>query len=184
MNFFRHASIQRKLVIVTMTITTVSLLMACAGFTAYEILSFRAGMVGNLSTLAEIVGNNATGALDFNDPKAAQETLSALAAESDIAGACIYAANGEIFARYGSHFTPPPNPAPLGHAFRDGNLTLSRSITSKGDVIGTIQIVMDLRALYARLGQYLVIIAVVFILTAIIAFGMSRRLQWVISEPI
>lgn len=184
MNLFRKAPIQQKLVLLIMVITTCTLLLACAGFTTYEIITFRASMVVNLSTLAEITGNNAAGALDFNDQKAAQETLSALAAEPHIAGACIYDVNGRLFAKYNSQFASPPKAPAPGHAFRDGNLTLSRTITSKGDTIGAIYLVSDLNALYARLGRYVVILGAAFALTLIIALEMSRRLQWVISEPI
>jgi len=71
MHPFQNTSIQRKQMLVIMLTSIVSLLLACVGFVAYEIIAFRQGMVRNLTTLAQIVGDNSSGALDFNDPKAA-----------------------------------------------------------------------------------------------------------------
>ena len=67
-----------------MLTSTVALLLACAGFVAYEVIAFRQTMTRNLTTLAQIIGDNSSGALDFNDPKAAQDILSALRAEPNI----------------------------------------------------------------------------------------------------
>lgn len=184
MKLFSHASIQRKLILITMTITTVALLVACAGLAGYEVLSFRQSMVSNISTLAEITGNNAAGALDFNDPTAAKETLSALSAEPHIAGACLYTSKGTLFATYGANFHPPPHAPPAGYAFGKNALTLARPVSSKGDVVGTIYIDSDLAALYARLARYAVILAAAFGFTVLVALTLSRRLQTVVSQPI
>src|SRR5215831_5391910 len=100
MILFRNLSIRRKQLLIIMLTSSIALLLACAAFTAYELITFRKGMVRNLSTLAEIVGNNTSAALDFSDAAAASETLSALKAEPDIIGACLYARKGGIFARY------------------------------------------------------------------------------------
>lgn len=189
MIFFRKATIKRKQVLIIMVVTTVALLLACAGFVTYDVLTFRADMVRNLSSLAEIIGHNTSGALDFNDPKAAQETLSALKAESHIVGACLYAADGTMFATYrrseaGGSFAAPAKPPTQEHAFRNGDLTLSRAVISKGDSVGTVYLVSDIGELYARLGQYAMIITVVFVLTLIVALALSRKLQHFISDPI
>src|SRR5215471_11508501 len=97
---FRNLSIRRKQLLIIMLTSSIALLLACTAFTAYELITFRTGMVRNLSTLAEIVGNNTAAALDFTDATAASETLSALKAEPDIIGACVYAPRGGVFARY------------------------------------------------------------------------------------
>src|SRR5207248_1846947 len=94
------ASIQRKQTWIIMLICGVALLCACASFVTYEVNVFRKEMVHHLETLADIIGNNSTAALDFNDEKSAQETLAALKAERNIVAACIYTKDGRVFARY------------------------------------------------------------------------------------
>src|SRR6266567_886839 len=112
MRRFQKASIQRKQTWIIMLTCCVALLLACATFVTYELLTFRKEMTRNLTTLAEIIGNNSTAALDFNDEKAAEETLAALRAEPNIVAACLYTKNGEVFARYSRDgsgtFQPPP----------------------------------------------------------------------------
>ena len=100
MRLLQNVSIQRKQMLVIMLTSTVALLLACTGFVTYEMAAFRREMTGNLSTLAQVIGNNSSGALDFNDQKAAQEMLSALRAEPNIVAACIYAKGDEPFATY------------------------------------------------------------------------------------
>ncbi|HEY3916010.1 MAG TPA: PAS domain S-box protein [Verrucomicrobiae bacterium] len=189
MDYFQRASIKRKQVLINMVTTTVALFLACAGLTAYEVLTFRSAMVSNLSTLGEIIGNNTASALEFSYPKAAEDTLSALKAESHIVGAGVYSTDGKVFATYkraGSvdSFTPPPQPPPEGHAYHNGNLTLSLPIVSNGETVGTVYLVSDISGLYSRLSQYAIIIAVVFVLTLVVALGMSSRLQKFVSDPI
>jgi len=100
MRFFTRTSIKRKQTLIITLTSGAALLLACLVLGTYEILAFRQAMVSNLSTLAEIVANNSTAALDFNDPKSNQETLSALQAEAHIVGAVVYTREGQIFAVY------------------------------------------------------------------------------------
>src|SRR5437763_4996053 len=100
MQFFRNLSIKRKQTLILLLTSGAALLLACAAFMTYEVAIFRKAMVRNLSTLAEIIANNSTAGLEFNDVKAVQETLSALAADRGIVGASVYTKDGEVFAVY------------------------------------------------------------------------------------
>src|SRR5437764_13025625 len=100
MRLLHNMSIQRKQMLIIMLTCTVALLLACAIFVAYDVVSFRKGIVKKVSVLAEAVGNNCTATLEYNDPKTAEETLSALRAEPSVVSACIYTPKGEVFAVY------------------------------------------------------------------------------------
>src|SRR5688572_33319528 len=80
-------SITRRQMMVIMLTSGVSLLLACAGFVAYEVITFRRTMVENLSTLGDIVANNSTAALQFNVHKSAAENLAILRSERGIEAA-------------------------------------------------------------------------------------------------
>lgn len=186
MKLFRKTSIQRKQMLIMMATSGVALLLACLIFSAYDVVSFRHSMVSNLSTLAEIVGNNSTAALDFNDRKGAEETLSGLRAEPNIIAAAVYNAEGSVFAvyhRFDRQFRPP-SAQPRGHRFNRQALVLFQPIVRKGDVIGTVFLESDLRALYSRLEQYLITALVVFCVAALVCFLVSARLQRMVSQPI
>src|ERR1700677_1591605 len=188
MRFFQNTSIRHKQVLIIMLITSVALLLASAAFISFETIKFRREMVRNLSTLAKIIGNNTAAALDFNDPKSANETLAALQAEPNIIGACVFSREGTVFAQYDGPdniiFTPPRKSQATGYSFSKNRLILFEPITSKGDSIGVIYLESDMRALHSMLAQFGVITATVFLLTLLVALLMSARLQRLISEPI
>jgi len=186
--FFDKASIQRKQMLIIMLTTSVALVLACAAFAVYEVLAFRKAMVQNVSTLAEMIGDNSAAALDFNDPKSAEETLASLKAEPSIVAARIYSKSGKMFAGYdrpdGGAPPTPPKFQMNGYAFDGRCLALFNPINFKGEIIGVIYLESDLRALYSRLVQYAVIAVSVFLLTLLVAYFISDRLQRVISAPI
>jgi len=189
MRVFQNTSIRHKQIFIIMLITSVALLLACAIFVAFETIDFRKEMVQNLFTLARIIGNNTAAALDFNDVQSANETLLALEAQPNITGACVYSRSGNIFAKYDrAHgaitFTPPPKPQANGYSFGRDRLALFEPITSKGDVIGVIYLESNMQGLRSKLTQFAFITAAVFLLTLLVAFLLSARLQRLISEPI
>jgi PAS domain S-box-containing protein len=188
MSFIERASIKRKQIWIVMLITSVALLLACAAFGAYEVLNFRKTMLRNLTTLAEIVGNNSAVALDFDDPRAAEETLASLRVEPNILGARIYDKAGRVFAEFdraaGRQTLKAPPFRLEGHAFSRNDLTLFRPIDYKGDVVGTVYIISDMEALYSRLERYGVIAGGVFGVSMLIALVLSARLQRLVSDPI
>jgi len=188
MELFQKASLQRKQTLIIMLTTSVALLLVCAAFTAYEIITFRKSMVRNLSTLAEIVGNNSTAALDFSDPKDAEGTLAALQAEPNIEAGCIYTKDGKVFATYDRPDSEteifPPAPRLDEDYFSGGTLHVFRPIVHQGEIIGTVYLESDLKALSARLERYGIIIGGVFSIALLVALLLSSRLQKLVSGPI
>lgn len=187
MKKLRNPSIQQKQTWIIMLICGVALLCACGSFVGYEVIAFRREMVRNLTTLAEILGNNTTAALDFNYEKAAEEKLAALRAEPNIVAACICTKEGRVFASY-SRNTAKTVVAPTmlaeGHSFHDDHLLLLKSINSKGERIGSVYLKADLHALYDRVYQFALLALVVLAGSSILAFLLSDRLQRLISGPI
>jgi PAS domain S-box-containing protein len=189
MRLFQNTSIRRKQMLIMMLITSVALILACAMFAAFEMVNFRKEMVQNLTTLARIVGYNTAAALDFNDAQTANEALLALKSQPHIISACVYSRNGEIFAvykrpNYGVTFIPLPKPERSGYSFAGDRLALFEPITAKGDVIGMIYLESDMKGLQSKLAQFALITSLVLLLTLLVAFLLSARLQRLISEPI
>jgi len=180
-------SIQRKQMLIIMLTSTVALLLACSTFVAYDVVSVRKGLVKKVSVLAEAVGNNCTATIEYNDPKTAEETLSALRAEPAIVSASVYTRKGELFATYNRPGKAPlasPSAQPDGYEFKGDLLYLFHPITQRGEKIGTIFVASDLTELKERLARYPVIVGLMFVAALLVAFILSTRLQRLVSGPI
>src|SRR6202167_5194970 len=112
----QNASIAKKLTWMNMLVSGTALLLACAAFIGYDMVTFRQTMVRNLSTQAQIIGSNSASALLFNDPQAAETTLSALKAAPDILSAVIYMPDGQPLATYSRDRNDAISPPPLVNA--------------------------------------------------------------------
>ena len=170
-----------------MSASTFALLVACAAFVGYEVVSFRRDLVQDLASLADVVGQNSTAALSFDDPRSAEENLRALAASPHVEAATLYLKDGRRLARYVRAGVAEPLPARLpddGHLFVGGHLLLSRSVVLEGERLGRVLIQSDLGALRARLVRYGLIVLAILAASCLVALGVGSRLQRVISDPI
>ena len=182
---------------VSLALTLISvpaLLLASGAFMTYDALSVRATMVGDLQTLAEIIGNNSTAALAFNDPEAATEVLGALRAKPNIVAAYLYTPDGRPFAGYFRDAAPAapvisvaldaPAAEPGGHRFQNGGLLLFRTTMLKGDPAGIVGIRSDLGELRSRITRYAEAVVAVLVGCILLILLLSARLQTVLSRPI
>src|SRR5258708_35518149 len=84
----------------SMLVSGAALLLACAAFIAFDMITFRQAMLRNLSTQAQIIGSNSVSALLFNDPQSAENTLLPLKAAPNILSAQVYLPDARPFASY------------------------------------------------------------------------------------
>ena len=169
-----------------MVTSSVTLLLAGAAYVTYDLITFRQAMSRDLTILADIIGNNSTAALAFDDQQAGSATLASLRAQEHIASACLYGKEGRLFAAY-SPGGRPPRPLPPGDACRRsdrGHLAVSRPIVFDGEPIGTIYISSDLGEFYGRLRRYASIGVLVILASSLVGWVLSVQLQRVISRPI
>lgn len=185
----RTFTITQKLKLITMASSTVALLLVAVAFLTYEYFAFRQAMVRDLLTQAEIIGNQSTAALTYDDRNNARDILGALSAKKNIVAAGLYARNGELFASYfvsernGSQ-PVPPRAGPDGWRFSGDFLVLFRPIKMNGEFIGTIYLKSDLTELHTRLERYAAIFALFTLVSLAATYLLASRLQRIISRPI
>jgi PAS domain S-box-containing protein len=187
MSFFRDLPIRRKLALISVVTTAVALTLACGAFVSYEQIAFRRMMTRNVSISAQMIAFNSASALSFDDARSAEQTLKALAAQPHIVAACVYDAEGKVFAAYQRAGSGSPHwPAPRGdsHDFSSGSLQLFRKITVEDEAIGTIYLQSDLDEITERWWRYAVIAASLMTAAILAAYMIGRRLQRLISDPI
>jgi signal transduction histidine kinase len=188
---FRDYPISKKMTWTNMLVSGAALLLACASFIAYDLVSFRQATIYNLSIQAQIAGSNAVSALLFDDQSSAEKTLSALQVSPNIISAGILALDGKPFAAYSrdnSERTPELPRLATGQSetyrFSGGTVVLVRSIVFQGKSTGTIYIQSGLEALYSRLRLYAGISAIVLAVSLLVALLISPIFQREIAGPI
>jgi signal transduction histidine kinase/DNA-binding response OmpR family regulator len=187
---FRDLSIKRKLTLIVMFTSSVALLVACIAFVVYDYWIFKVRMQDDLAVVAEGIVINITPALDFEDQQGAETILGSLAARPGIRAACVFGADGQLFAKYARDAAAaafePPDIKPVGRAFFEGeHLHVFRDLANnENKQLGTLYVQSDLVELDDRLRRYLVIVAVVMLASFLVALVLSRRLQAVVSQPI
>jgi signal transduction histidine kinase/CheY-like chemotaxis protein len=187
----KDASIANKLTWMNMLVSGAALVLACAVFIGYDVVSFRDTVVHNLSTQAQIIGSNSASALLFNDPQSAENTLSALEAAPDILSAVIYAPDGAPLASYSRNRNgriPPPPSIPPGQTEiqrrSSQEIVLVRSIVFQGKPIGTVYIRSDLEELNGRMKRYEGIAAIVLLASLMAALLVSSIFRRALADPI
>ncbi len=207
MKKFSEFSIKYKLISLMTLITSIILFIALFFLTLSEIVALRHMTIENLSTLAGVVGENSIAALAFNDSEAAEETLKALHAYKNIISSKIYTDQGRLFAQYdrnknnrgsfGSLRQPHGDLEELrhlkqeilhhkmtGYPFFTDHFDVLKEIYFMDEYIGTIYIIADMKALYARLTWYLFACGSVLMLSILSASLLSSKFQTIISTPI
>ena len=187
----RTNSITRKLARMNLLVSGAALLLACAGFFTYDLYTFRAEVVRTLDVQAQIIGSNSVSALVFDDPHAAETTLSALQGAPHVVSAEIHKPDGSIFAIYRRNGSVVPfflTPIPVGlhsiHGFRNGDVFLVRKLSFNGRDLGTISIISDLEAMKDRELDFAIIIAVVILVSLGTAMWISSLARRSIAQPI
>ncbi|HWY32480.1 MAG TPA: ATP-binding protein [Candidatus Acidoferrum sp.] len=181
-------SIKHKLLLITIVSSSAALLMVATAFFLVEYLSFRAGMQADLSTLAQIVGDQSTAALTYNDQPTAVENLRALASKkAGIEAACLYTNNSVFVAYQTSIHDPvvlPPRPGAEGWRFKGDHLEGFQSIWLNGERIGTIYVRSDLREMHLMLWRYVLIILIFIFGSLLAAYLLASRLQRAILRSV
>ncbi len=185
----RNLSLKRKLMLITTTTSAVALLLASVGFVIYDLTAFRRAMMDDLRTTAEIIGANSTAALTFDNPKDAEEILSALRAKPEIVAAGLYTPNGKRFAQYlrqdaVQQSLPSQKPPGKGFRFQEDELRGLHDVVLQGETVGILYLRTDMSRWYARLKRYEGIVGLLMLGAALVAFLLSSKLQLVISKPI
>ncbi|MBI3849400.1 MAG: response regulator [Verrucomicrobia bacterium] len=168
--------------------SSAGLLLACAAFVTYELISVRQAMPRELSILTHVIGHDSMAALSFNDPRDAAQNLSALRVQPHIVRACIYDKDGQVFAEYvrdgksGSKLFPPVEHQ--GSRFENNYLVMFDPMVLDGMPIGTVYIQSDLEAMHSRLLLYGEIAAAVLLASLLLSLFLSQRLQRVVTEPV
>jgi signal transduction histidine kinase len=181
----RH-SIRLKLRRILLLTSVAVLFLAVATLVTYEIFAFRRSHLEVVSSVAQVLADNATSSLSFDDQNDAAKVLSTLRSEKTVRLAVLYDANGKIFAYYPASTQRsmlPANPGPDRAKYQGGLLIVVKPVKEQTR-FGTLYLESDLTPLYARLQVYGAIVLVVLGCSVLLAFLLSLWAQKRITAPI
>ncbi|MBI5386743.1 MAG: HAMP domain-containing protein [Verrucomicrobia bacterium] len=188
MNFFRNLPIKRKVILVVVLSSMLTLLMASCAMFAFQWFTTRAMITRDLMTQAEIIAANSAGALRFKDPDAANEILASLQAKPRILSACLYLPDHSLFARYGRAEDRQPLASerwPDGFHFHGPHLLLFQPVVHDHKRAATLFLRFDFDAMQREMTKpYLSILILIVLASLLVALVLSTTLQRLISEPV
>jgi methyl-accepting chemotaxis protein len=188
MHWLTNLPIRGKLMAVTVLAIAIALLLAGSITIIYDVLAYRTQKTREISVQAEVLAASVTASLEFKDPRAGQEYLNALQANSEIVAAGVYAADGSIFASYsrpGGLSRPLPARAePQGQRFEGNELAAFWPVKQDQRQVGTVYLLASTEPLARRLARYGGIILLVMLASLLITLPISMRLHAVIANPI
>jgi signal transduction histidine kinase/ActR/RegA family two-component response regulator len=184
----RNVSIKRKLTLLAMLTSSIAVVLSSASFLIYDLVTFRNLLSQDLMTEAEIVAYNSAAAMAFNDEASANVQLSALTAKSDLVAAVLYGSDGRIFARYyrAGELAPnlPPPQEGKSYRFTGTYMEVFSDVSLRGERHGTLFLQSDMSRWNTRARQYAGILGIFVLISGLLSWLVSSRLQGLVSGPI
>lgn len=178
----QRISINRKLTRLQLLIGLLSLLLATAGLAVREFETMHETLDNKLTLTADMIGQNSSVALIFDDHKTGQEILRALRFDPDIVLGRIETLNGELFAEYA-------RPVAIWPTWWPDQLVKARQIARDiigldGLPVGRIVLTASLMQGYHALLRNALLIGVIVLITLALAAMVMLRLQRGYLQPI
>ncbi len=184
----KEFSLKRRLILLLILVTGLSVLASAAAFLAFERIQIRESLVQTVQTYAEIASKAIDADLDFPSPYFASNTLSSLQSNKHIRAACAFDRNGHFFTGYPANYPPTafPSSPPKEefHEFKADTLEFFRPIYHGERFVGTIYIRSDLEEINSRIASTTKVLAGIAILVFGLVLLASFVLQNQVTEPI
>jgi signal transduction histidine kinase/ActR/RegA family two-component response regulator len=188
MSFARNLPLRQKLTLLVTVTSGLVLTLACLVLAAYDLRQSYRELESDLGSLARVIGSNSTGALTFEDPRAAEEILAAMSARPHIVSARLYDAKGQPFASYhraGSEADVLPEvPMPDSYRAERAHVVLFQGVKLGQETAGTLYLKADLGQVRSHFEGYLVVVLLVMLGSMVAASFISARWQRLVSDPI
>ena len=194
-------SIQNKLLVINLTVTSIALIFAVIMAIVGEYITKRDYYIESLQVQAKMVANNTTAAIVFNDPGGAKDILQAFTSSPDINVAVIYNAADEVLA----HFIKPgikTGISEINNLYEQDNSTgksmhvhgetdilhnkihIVQNIIFEEEMIGKLFIQADISSLYEDIMNYFIYTTIVALIGLGLASLLLLKLRESITNPI
>ncbi len=185
---FADAPIRLKLMLAIFLTSLMALVMMHVTFLVQEFITHRQTIARHLTTLGEVVANNSTAALAFDNKDDATQILAALKADSYVVAAGLYDSDGTLFASYPAELASGllPETAPAsGRELGFTTLTLAHPVAERGRPLGMLYVRAETAHLLRQslLVSALVALAVTGVIL-LLTYACAQLLQRRVSAPV
>ena len=188
MRMIQNLPIKLKMMFAISITSTLVLTMAAAFWSYNDWKSSRQAAVESLRTLAGVIGQNVSAALNFAVEEDAITTLRALQAEKEIELAAAYDKKGKLFASFVrddlNGLVAAPGELPRIDVHHSSGAEWLEPVYSGKDIVGTVYVRSDLSHLRNRLIQRAKLGGLILCIAAILAILFSLLAQRFLSKPI
>jgi len=184
----KQLSLAQKLIALSTVTSLIALLIASSAWVLDSWISSRESLRQEVQALSKLIADRSNAALAFDDIQLANQNLDTLSALPNIVTACIYDKDGNLFADYHRIAAPTRECALQSSSAAapvdDSAIYLYESVMLDESVIGTMFIHSDLSRVYRQRNHAVISALLIFFLAGLAAYGISSRLQRVISAPV
>ena len=177
--------LSRRITLGMVLVAGLALILSSIAYTAFQSKLFKETKTQRAFTMARVVGDNSRAALAFNDTGAASGILQSLSADPDFQRACLYDANGAVFATYpiGLKDCPAMEPGDL-EAFQGSQLRVFHTIIQGDEKLGGIFLQVGSEDMKAAFRWHLAFTLSLLVALVLLAIALSFRVQRVITAPL
>ncbi|MGB0167412.1 MAG: CHASE sensor domain-containing protein, partial [Luteibaculum sp.] len=184
---FENLPIQKKLTRLILYISITILVVTGVIFFAYDYYSYKQSTVEKLKTVGEIIATNSTAALAFNSQEDAFDVIQAVEAEPEIISVCLYDEQGQLFSYFPENIETKmklDRPALFNFEFKPGYLEMYLPVEEGERQLGSLYLRYSLEGFFSRLKLYGLISSTAILISFLIIWLLSKRLQKIITQPI
>lgn len=184
---FRSKSLRRRLVLISLITSFVTLILANIGYISLEYYLAKRDIDNKMQVLGEVISDRITAALTFNDQALLESNLNTLQSDSAIVRGCIYRTDQTLAASY---YSPKherqtcPNFLPRIDALETSNFARFFPVNRAEEVIGTLFIESSREYLLNRFFQFLGFSALIMSMAIGAAWFLANKLKNSISSPV
>lgn len=173
--------LSNRLIRISSGVILLSLLAIVVVFALYSNSQARQDLTNDLKVLSNVLGNRSIASLIFEDPRAAKRNLESTTFRDSIVSACIYRADGSLFADFivqGSRHgcSEELNALEVYSWSEDSLLGVSAPIIDSGEQVGSIAIRASTDGIYESLRRALLTVTVAFSVIVFIALYLIKHL--------
>ncbi len=186
----RNLPIRKKLILIIMLASSLTLLLATSGLMGYDLSKFRENLRSDLLFKAQIIGANSSSALKYGDSASIRDIITAIQKDPHIVCAAIIGADGQAYSfgwdmSMGKKLTTELLDNPK-EQLKDTptRIWIREPITYQKDEIGNVIVAADSAAWYERASDYSKIAALIFVACFVVSFFLASLLQTLITRPI